>query len=91
MNNPLRVFFEIIELQEQAIFFLKEKKILESNDNKIKLLKTNIPNNLYSVLKDDSYRQEDIFNILTKEFSKQNLRGNNWLKMKTNLMEYIYD
>ena len=27
MNNPIRVFFEIRELQEQAIFFLKEKTV----------------------------------------------------------------
>lgn len=91
MENPRRIFFELTEVLDCVIYFLNEKNILTINDQMIKLNIENLPDSVNKVIEDDIFRKGELFRILTKELTKQKLKGESGLKKKTLLMEYRYD
>ncbi len=89
-----RLFFELYEIQKQAISTLVSKSILDkegAESGLARLNKKNIPEIIVSTIEADEYNNSEIFEVLTKGLTVTSWAGRNGFKDRSGLMEFKYD
>lgn len=90
ISNPKALYFDLDKIQESAIAFLKYKSLLLIEGNIVSINKISLPEILNEKFESDDFCKQEIFGVLTRQFSKINLNGPNGFKARSGLMEYRY-
>lgn len=94
LPNTKRVFYQLKAIQHTALMYLEAKgivKITAMPNKQVQLIGDAVPEKIRLMLEEDSLRNSDYFKLIVEQLSHQTLNGKSGLKMKTGLMEFLYD
>lgn len=94
LPNKAKLFFDLNQLQTQAIYYLASKGILsvtELQEGSAVLIDEKIPREILNTIGKDYFPNGNVFKILTEAIPLTKWSGPNGLKKRSGLMEYKYD
>lgn len=94
ISNKKRIFFDLSEIQKNAITTLLAKNLIQFVNESTKTISINyeaVPHDFFEISQFDEFLKSHTFSIITKGLTKTLWNGKSGLKYRSGLLEYKYD